>query len=165
MTTLVILDDSAWLRRYTGEPGCEVLDYLWDEAVAHRLHVVSSALSHAALLSALMRYRSRVMLDDTNLAQLLRRIEIDASGLLWLNIPLAAFFNCAGPVVKYGLRPSDAVLLSALIDLQRMASRLDVRVLLVSTDKRLLNAAAGEKLTCLDPAINSLREAAALIAG
>jgi predicted nucleic acid-binding protein len=162
---LCYLDASAWVKRYTGEPGWDVVDVLLDETVtAGSVQLVSSAINHAELVSAIVRFRNRTSLADSEFDRVLQRIAADEIRLLWLSVSEATSYACTGLIVKHNLNAADAVLLSTLLDLRQQAKEVGIQVRLIASDKRFLRAATAEGLPGLDPEASSLREARELAA-
>jgi predicted nucleic acid-binding protein len=159
---LCFLDASAWLKRYTGEPGWETVEALFEEADAGRLSLVSAAISHAEVIAALARFHNRTSLADEVFDATLQRIAEDEAGLLWLAVPEEAFWAGTNLIVEHNLNATDAALLTALLDLRNRLWEIRAPVWLVTSDRWLLRAATAQGLTCVDPEASSVREVRSL---
>jgi len=162
---LLYLDASAWSKRYTGERGCNVLDAILDEAaITEKVGLLSSAVSHAETLSALVRFRNRTSLPATQFGYDLSRLSSDRDKLSWLTVADDAFRRCTDLILKHNINATDAALLVVLSDLQQQVQPEDHELWLIASDKRFLRAAAAEGLACLDPEASSPREVRELLA-
>jgi predicted nucleic acid-binding protein len=162
---LCFLDASAWLKRYTGEPGWEVVEALFEEAGAGRLSLVSTAVGHAEVVAALTRFRNRTALEDATFNAALRRIAEDELELLWLAISDEAFWGSTPLIVEHSLNATDGALLIALLDLRARLVGVAAPLRMITSDRRLARAAAVHGLQCIDPEVSSVREVRALATG
>jgi len=164
---LLYLDASAWSKRYTEEDGRQVVDLLIEEAAAHsEIRLISSVLSYAEVISAIVRFRNRTALPDERFEDSVKRVGIDEAGFLLLPLPEDAFRSGTALIVRHNLNATDAALLWTLHDLQQASQTTGpgMRIWLVAADKRFLHAAAAEGLACLDPEVSSPREVRELLA-
>lgn len=161
---LCFLDASAWSKRYTGESGWDVLDELFALAGADRhCLLVSTTIGYAEVVAVIVRLRNRTSLTNEEMDGLLRRIQADASALIWMNVPSDAFEQCLSLIERYSLNATDAALLYSLLRFQRRLQQMQVPLWLVASDRRLLHAAAAEGIACLDPEVSSPREVRGLL--
>lgn len=160
--TLCFLDASAWVKRYTGEPGWDVVEVLFEEAGAGRLSLVSTAIGHAEVVAALTRYRNRTAVDDAAFDAALRRLAEDEAGLLWLAVPEEAFWGSPTLIVEHNLNATDAALLWALLDLRARLQGVTAPLWLITADRRMARAATVSGLFCIDPEVSPVREIRAL---
>jgi predicted nucleic acid-binding protein len=159
---LCFLDASAWLKRYTGEPGWEVVEELFAEAGAGRLSMISTAIGHAEVVAALTRFRNRTALENDAFDASLRRMAEDEVGLLWLAVTEKAFWASTPLIVEHSLNATDAALLVALLDLNARLHGAALSLQVVTSDRRLARAATAFGLLCIDPEASSAREIRAL---
>ncbi len=163
---LCYLDASAWAKRYTREPGCDVVDLLMDElVVTDHVLVLISGVTYAETVATANRFHHRTDMDDEDFQALLQRVRQDLSRITWIPIADHDFCNAVDLILAHNINSSDAAQLSAI---QRMlVPRADVRshqVYVISADKRLLRAAQREGIETLDPEVVTLREARELFA-
>ena len=160
--SLCFLDASAWLKRYTGELGWEVVETLFEENSARRLSVISTAISHAEVVAALTRFRNRTALEDAVFDAALRRMAEDEDGLLWLSVSDGAFWESTPLIVEHNLNATDAALLVALLDLRTRLQGVTAPLWAMTSDRRMARAAMAMGLPCIDPEAGSVREVRAL---
>lgn len=163
--SLCFLDASAWLKRYTGEPGWEVVEALFEESGAGRLSLVSTGIGHAEVVAALTRFRNRTALEDAAFDAALRRIAEDELGLLWLAITDEAFWGSTPLIVEHSLNATDAALLVVLLDLRARLVGVAAPLRVITSDRRLARTATAYGLQCIDPEASSVREVRALVTG
>lgn len=160
--TLCFLDASAWLKRYTGEPGWEVVEALFEEAGAGRLTLISTAIGHAEVIAALTRFRNRTELEAAALDAAFRCVAEDEAALLWLAVPQDAFWSSSALIFEHNLNATDAALLWALLDLRARLQGVVAPLWLITADRRMARAAMASGLACIDPEVSSVREVRAL---
>lgn len=162
---ILYLDASAWVKRYTGERGWDVIDALFDETLADKeAGLISSALSRAEVFSAFVRFRNRTDLPDDKFDAGMGQLTLDGNRLYWLQIGEESFQHSLSFILKHNINATDGAILRELLSLRDQVHTAGYQLWLIASDKRLLRAAGMEGLPCLDPEISSPREVHQLLA-
>lgn len=143
------LDTSALVKRYRTEPGTEVVEELLaDPRPQDRFFI--SFLSIIELTSGVLRLAKGRRLQEDTAQEILARFRHDVRDLLrvWaLDEDVAT--KAVAVAEQYRLRSADAIHLATAQAIASLVS--GTRVVMVSSDRELLDAAEAAGLTPLDP--------------
>lgn len=165
MVTL-LWDASALSKRYTPEPGSEVVDALF--RASSSVSTVSTILSYAETYLVLLRHRNRGAISrsvfDLAKAALQRDIIYHRKFTL-RDVGASAILTSFAFMDAYNLNANDAAILRVFLDYQQTLPIGQRRCTLVAADSRLLVAARSEGLETLDPAIVRTGDIESTVAG
>jgi predicted nucleic acid-binding protein len=140
MTRSFYLDASAFVKRYTVEPGSAAVSLLVEDLLPARpVRLLTSWLGFLEIVAVLNRHRNDGRLGDRLFQQ----------ALLPLTDDVAA--RALDLVVRHNLNASDALYLRQMLDWQAGCDPQTESLALIAADERLLRAAQAEGITTLDP--------------
>jgi uncharacterized protein len=126
------------VKRYVEEPGTEAVRALLSQGV-----VTTARLSQAEIASALARRCREGAFSDTERDRALLALHADFAALALVELTGAVISKSVGLLVRQVLRAADALQLASCLELRE---RLDLPVVFVAWDRRLLDAARAEGL-------------------
>jgi hypothetical protein len=141
------LDSSAWLKRYFYEPGSGWIARLFEREE----RLASSVLGYIEVASALARQQESRKLDEQRLAKLREDLTEDWSNLAGLPLTDELVAHAVILTREYKLRGADAVHLATALGLKDSMTGLDESVVVVASDRELLEAARQAGLSVDDP--------------
>ena len=145
---LYYLETSALVKLYIQEPGTERLLRLVARANNHRFSVLS--LTKVEFHSAIRRREREGDIDAPRARLLLRRFDQHLETKFIRQILNDALLDVASTLIdRHTLRAYDAVQLAGCVALR--ASSISDQPIFVCSDRRLLDAAHAEGLSCFDP--------------
>ena len=147
------LDSSAWVKRYFEEPGSGWVMLLFDE----RERLASSNLGYVEVASALARQQESRNLDQQKLEQLQEQLKADWTDLTGFPLTVELAERAVVLAQRYKLRGADAVHLAAALGLQNRLAAINETVVVVSSDRELLEAARDAGLKVENPALAAAR--------
>jgi predicted nucleic acid-binding protein len=158
------LDASALAKRYAPEAGSPVVDHLFARVPRDRMIVFSVGL--AEVVSILVRKRNAGTLGARRYRNALRLFRTEFNGAASVHIiasdgPLAK--AAYGFVETYSLNSTDALILRSALDAAALLRPAGDDLLLVSSDRRLIQAARREGVTAFNPEVESIPALDALL--
>ncbi len=142
------LDPSAWSKRYITETGSELVNTLWEEIRASEASAYCHWLGFTEVISVLLRRRNAGQVPIQQYAPMQIQFEKDCEFINWLEIDWELVQLSSDFVLKYNLNATDALHLQCAIEAY---DRVGSPIIVVSSDRRLLRAAAAENLSTLNP--------------
>jgi predicted nucleic acid-binding protein len=126
------------VKRYVEEPGTDVVRRLLTEGV-----VTTARFSQTEIASGLARRSREGAFSDSERDRALLAVHADFAALALVELTGAVIAKSIGLLVRRILRAADALQLASCLELRE---RLDLPVVFVAWDKRLLDAARAEGL-------------------
>jgi predicted nucleic acid-binding protein len=126
------------VKRYVEEPGTDVVRRLLTEGV-----VTTARFSQTEIASGLARRCREGAFSDTERDRALLAVHADFAAIALVELTGAVISKSIGLLVRQMLRAADALQLASCLELRE---RLDLPVVFVAGDKRLLDAARAEGL-------------------
>ena len=159
----IFWDASALSKRYTAETGIETVDALFDSLpVSGHCSTVFGYVETYAILRRRFNGGALRKRDYEAALSTLQEEIAENESFLMLRMDDAVMYSSIFFIEKHNLNSTDAALLTTLLDFA--CSEGAPVCVMVSADKRLLRAAAAEKLPTLDPETASAADAAMLLA-
>jgi len=153
--TWVYFDASALVKRYTAETGTALINELFQRLPADRLTCATIGLLE--IVSVLVRKRNDGRLSADLFAQAMLEINheiIENPAFLVTAIADSLLISALPLIAQHNLNATDAIILQSSLDFQ---SNLDSeKLILWTSDKRLVRAANQEGLTTFDPEVDTL---------
>jgi len=141
---MIYIDSSALVKRYVAEPGSESIDRL----LAEHPYAATSRLAYPEILSALNRKRILGEFSSRVFGDLLKAFESDWGKLFVLELDDSLLPTIRQTIRKHSIRGADAVHLASAMWLR---STLKEDVIFACSDRKLLDAARGERLVAFEP--------------
>lgn len=141
------LDASAWVKRYFEEPGRDRIPRLFHGGE----RLASSILGYVEVASTMARQRPLRKLDEQKVADLQTELKNDWSDLTGLPLGKESAERAVELARQYRLRAADAVHLATALSLQNALRETHETVVLVASDRELLEAARAAGLKVEDP--------------
>ncbi len=138
------IDSSALVKRYIDETGSDQVRIL----VAADNRIVVSWLAMPEVLSAVVR-RGKGTQSEEEMKRFREQLHSDFERFLVVDVSDSAVLETERLILRHGLRGADSIHLSTAL---WAARTLAAPVLFVASDRELLEAARGERMTVLDPA-------------
>jgi predicted nucleic acid-binding protein len=161
----IYLDASALVKRFRQELGSEVVNDTIEHVSAHDpRHLVVSALTTLETLSILNRRRNEAQIPFPVFMLSLRGVISEIRRFShYLIIDDHLLISSAKYTIKHNINSADAIHLAVLLALQGTLRQNDGELVCMAADKRLARAARAEGITVVDPELDSLTQARALI--
>jgi predicted nucleic acid-binding protein len=161
----VYLDASALVKRFRQELGSEVVNDTIEHVSAHDpRHLVVSALTTLETLSILNRRRNEAQIPLPVFILSLRGVISEIKKFShYLIIDDHLLISSAKYTIKHNINSADAIHLAILLALQETLRQNDGELVCMAADKRLARAARTEGITVVDPELDSITRARALI--
>jgi len=159
-------DASGLVKRYTVEEGSDVVDALF--AVVPAPAMVTTVWGYAETFSILLRNRNDGRLDTPTFyaaSAALRREVINSSDMGFVAVDESIVLAGLSLMERHNINTTDAALLAALLRYARSQPPADAACILVTSDKRLLRAAAAEGLQVLNPQNMSVADVPKFLVG
>mgnify|MGYP001570303569 CR=1 FL=1 len=159
---IMYVESSALVKRYIPEKGSDFMDELFDHRTGS-LYLVTSILSALEHKSALTRLAKSGTIGESEMKEALAEFWRDRR-LFSTIVPIDnAFLEEAGNhLERYPLRSLDALHLAAILRILDVTRRSGETLVVVGSDRELLDACHQEGITVLNPeedrAIDRLRE-------
>jgi len=144
------LDTSALVKRFVSEAGSSEVQSLLTRGEP----VASATIAYPELYSGLTRRHREGVLSHLQYRLACRRVESDWMALVKVELGAEILSAARDLVQRHGLRAFDAIHLASALGLQAAANE---PVTFVAADQRLLRAAAGERLTTVNPEVAGRR--------
>ena len=142
---MIYADSSALVKRYVSEPGSEAMDRLLME----HPYTATSRLTYPEVLSALNRKRASKELSSRTFGNLVNAFEADWGKIFVLELDDSLLPVMKEMIRKHTIRGADSVHLASAMWLR---STLKEDVIFACSDRKLLDAARGERLVPFEPA-------------
>ena len=142
------LDASAWVKRYLHEPGSAWVHALF----ANKQNLACVSLGFVEVCAALARQFALRPTQPPSLPELQRAVVADWADILEAQIDATLLTSASALAWELKLRGADAIHLAAAIRLQQSLSDPTERVIFVSADHELLEAAERKGLQPVNPA-------------
>lgn len=149
--THVFLDSSALIKRYVDERGASWIRAATAPDAGNTIVVAS--FTRVKVVSGIMRLRREGALNEAASQAIRRLVDHHASGdYIAIGLTEAIIEQAEDLLERHPLRASDSVQLASALEAgKRLASKGVTGFLFVSSDSRLLDAAASEALQTIDP--------------
>ena len=147
-----LLDASALVKRYYSEIGTPLLNHLFTQSVRPRLMCLW--LGAAKVFATLVRKRNGGLLTPSTFAIAARNLEdevLRATDFAKIPSDDALIAQALPLIERHSLNASDAILLNAALEQNRLFQTQADELVLVGADQRLLRAAQAEGLLTFDP--------------
>lgn len=152
MTRFFYLDASAFVKRYTVEPGSAAVSLLVEDLLPARpVRLLTSWLGFLEIVAVLNRHRNDGRLGDRLFQQALLRLADEAAQMRFLPLTDDVAARALDLVMRHNLNASDALYLRQMLDWQAGCDPQTESLALIAADERLLRAAQAEGITTLDP--------------
>lgn len=158
------LDASALVKRYTVEPGTQVINRLFARVRPRRRLALAVGLGE--VFSVLVRKRNAGTLSAAHFAQAVidfRAETFDNRAVRKAKTTFATVTNAVGLIQRHSINATDALVLHTALT---FAARLRLKnhdLVLVAADRRLITAAQAEGLTTFNPETQSTQDLDALL--
>ncbi len=141
---MTYLDTSALVKRFVSEAGSSAVQSLLTGGGS----IASATIAYAELYSGLTRRQREGVLSQFQYRLACTRLERDWMALVKVELGAEILSSARGLIQRHGLRAFDAIHLASALGLQAAANE---PVTFVAADRRLLRAAAGERLATVNP--------------
>jgi len=141
---MIYLDSSALVKRYADEPGSEAIDRL----LSDHPYASTSRLAYPEILSALNRKRISGDFSSRVFGDLVKAFESDWRKLFVLELDDSLLPIMKQAIRKHAIRGADSIHLASAMWLR---STLKEDVIFACSDRKLLDAARGERLVAFEP--------------
>lgn len=141
---MIYLDSSALVIRYADEPGSEAIDRL----LAEHPYASTSRLAYPEILSSLNRKRISGEFSARVFGDLVKAFESDWRKMFVLELDDSLLPIMKQAIRKHAIRGADSVHLASAMWLR---STLKEDVIFACSDRKLLDAARGERLVAFEP--------------
>jgi predicted nucleic acid-binding protein len=161
----VYLDASALVKRFRHELGSEVVDDTIERVSTHDpRRLVVSTLTTLETLSILNRRRNEAQIPLQAFILSLRGV-IGQIKRFFHYLVLDDHFLIASAkyTIKHNINSADAIHLAILLALQETLRQNDGELVCMAADKRLARAARTEGISVVDPELDSITQARALV--
>jgi predicted nucleic acid-binding protein len=161
----IYLDASALVKRFRQELGSEVVNDTIDHVSAHDpRRLVVSALTTLETLSIFNRRRNEAQIPLPIFILSLRGVIGEIKRFShYLIVDDHLLISSAQYTIKHNINSADAVHLTVLLALQETLRQNDAELVCMVADKRLARAARTEGITVVDPELDGITQARALI--
>lgn len=153
----IYLDSSALVKRYSLEPGTQLLNVAFQEISPGRL--ACSAITILEVFSILVRKRNDGRLMQGPFERAFNQLEaevIQNDEFVTLDINPSVLSSALSLIAQHNINSSDAIILSSALTRQHSLQLTNDNLMFWASDKRLLRAAQAEGLTVFDPEIETL---------
>ncbi len=150
------LDASAYAKRYVAEKGTQLINYLFTRVPLGRMVCLSEG--GGEIIFVFVRRRNEGKITTTRFSHIRERFEAefinrDEIGRVFPTEDQIT--NSWDLIEKHSINSTDAILLQCALDRANELRMNGDNLILVSSDKRLLRAAQGERLLTFDPETDS----------
>ena len=161
----VYLDASALVKRFRHELGSEVVNDTIERVSTHDpRRLVVSTLTTLETLSILNRRRNEAQIPLPAFILSLRGVIGEIKRFFhYLVLDDHFLIASAKYTIKHNINSADAIHLAILLTLQETLRHNDGELVCMAADKRLARAARTEGITVVDPELDSIIQARALI--
>ena len=146
------LDANAIAKRYVGEKGTPLINHFFTHISHERIVCLFDSMDETR--SVIVRKRNRGEITSSEFNQAIQQFEaevVNSTEVLQMHATINQKISARKLIDDYSLNSTDAYILQCALD-KAMALQVSGDVLiLVSSDKRLLNAAKKETLRTFDP--------------
>ena len=146
------LDANAMAKRYVVEKGTLLINYLFDNVSAKRIFCLFDSMDETR--SVIVRYRNRGEITASEFDQVIQQFEaeiVNGPEMLQVHATIDQKIAARKLIDAYSINSTDAYILQCTLDKARELQVSGNVLILVSSDKRLLNAAKKETLGTFDP--------------
>lgn len=154
----VFFDASALAKRYAPETGSDFVNELFLQLPLAQMQVSTVGISE--IISVLVRKQNDGRLPTKLFEQALLEVGdeiINNETFSFSSVDDPLIFSSQKLIVQHNINATDAIILQSCLDLRERLSQED-KLVLLSSDKRLLRAATNENLFVFDPEIASFPE-------
>lgn len=157
------LDASALAKRYAPEVGTSVINHLFSRVTPDKFHLFNVTM--AEVVSLLVRKKNGGRLSAPAYAQALIDLgaEISSSPAQKLAADNGLITSAVPLIEVHSINSTDAIILRSALDLADSLRDVGASLVLVTSDKRLVRAAAAEGLSTFDPETQSQTDLDALL--
>lgn len=141
------LDSSALTKRFLREQGSEVMDALWEARRRGEALFYCHWLGFTEVVSAFQRRLNAGGVSRVAFEEIFRTFREEIETVRWVSLDFTVVQSSVRHIVVHNLNSTDALHLEVALNLAGVNSPL----VFVSSDRRLLRAAAAENLSTLNP--------------
>jgi len=141
------LDSSAWVKRYHQETGTAWVQGLFER----QQRTACASLGLIELTATLARKHKARSLTLPQLEQQLKQLDEDWAQFVRVQLTAEAMTTACDVAKRFALRGADAIHLASALLLQRRFVEADDRLILVASDRELVEAAQVLGLMVIDP--------------
>ena len=141
------LDSSAWVKRYYQEAGTAWVQGLFEQ----QQRTACASLGLVEVTATLARKHKARDLTSAQLEQKLGQLNEDWTQFVRIQLTAEAITIACDVATRFALRGADAIHLASALLLQRRFAEADDRLILVTSDRELKEAAQSSGLPVIDP--------------
>lgn len=141
------LDASAWVKRYYQEEGTSQVEALFQNGD----HMACATLGVVEVMATLARKANARDIEPTILGQVFARVQEDWAQFVQIQLSGSVLGLALTLARDLALRGADLVHLASALALQRHLIGPEHRLIMVTSDHELLEAARASGLTVMDP--------------
>lgn len=146
------MDSSALIKRYHNEKGTNQVDILFDTLVTRKPRcMVTSIWSIPETIATLNRKKNEGKIDLDRFKELLANFFHEIDMIEIIPVDTEKIINSIPFIMEHNLNSADALHLSAIKDAGEIADHFKGRVIVVTSDKRLLKVSKEEGFETLNP--------------
>lgn len=148
----IYFDASALIKRYSSEIGTPLVNEAFRRIPLSRM--TCSTLGILEIVSVLVRKRNDGRLDRTIFEQAMTEFKaevIDSEDFAATPVNDGLLLSAVELITRHNLNASDAIILRSALDLRRVLREKGDDLTLWTSDKRLMRAAKGERVSVFDP--------------
>jgi len=164
MMKFVYFDASALVKRYSSELGTQQVNEIFDLIPPKRM--TCCGINVGEIVSILVRKHNDGRLNNRDFADALaefRHEVIENPDFVYVSIDNTDIEASLKYIQQYNLNATDAVILHSAFELYLMLSASGHELILITSDRRLLNAARALSLPCLNPETETLKDIETLL--
>ena len=150
------LDANAMAKRYVVEKGTPLINHFFDNVSAERIICLFDSMDETR--SVIVRYRNRGEITASEFNQAIQQFEVEVinnTAVLQTHATVNQKIAARELIDDYSINSTDAYILQCALDKANQLRTAGHDLILVSSDKRLLNAARRKDLRRFDPETDS----------
>ena len=150
------LDANAIAKRYVVEKGSSLINHFFTRVSVERVICLFDSMDETRFVIVKKRNSTEITLSEFN--QAIQKFEIEivnSSELLQVHATIDQKESARQLIHDYPINSSDAYILQCALDKANQLQTTGDDLILISSDKRLLNAARSEGLPTFDPETDS----------
>jgi predicted nucleic acid-binding protein len=164
MMKFIYFDASALAKRYSLELGTEQVDGIF--VLIPKKRMTCAGINVGEVVSILVRKHNDGRFNDSDFAIALaefRREIIEDPDFVYLSIDNTDIEASLKYIQQYNLNATDGLILHSAFELYLMLRASDHELILITSDRRLINAARSLSLPYLNPEIETLNDIETLL--
>jgi predicted nucleic acid-binding protein len=160
-----LLDASALSKRYVGEAGTAMVDYLFSHATRERLMCLMLGVAEVASILTRKRNGGVITPHLFSLAMTQMRVELmEAADFVKLPVDNPLISSSIPLIDQHAINSTDALVLRLALDIAAVRRSAGDDLVLVASDQRLLRAAQAQGLLIFNPELETEAALDALLA-